>query len=237
MAKYPLNVGSIPARDLLVGDPFGEVYPPRPLPDPPPQDARTLALESLRTYLSEIFFLRRNAEGLPPFRYRIPASQIFIDATNWNDECPLPAIVVLPRTATYESLGLGTPLIESTHNVYGTGTALQDQSEYTEPMVLEIWAAQPPERQGILAVLERLMMPTEAMAGLRLRVPGYYDQTATFEWMTRVNVDDEMTHRNRMRAQIVVQLRIHLVSLVNVELMTVQPSVEAGEDVDPDELG
>lgn len=218
-------------RRIIVGDPFGEVQPPRPRPDPLAEDARTSALKVLRFYLSELTFLRKGAAGGPPIRFSVPERDILIEWPDHEREFRLPAIAVVPAEGNYDVLGLGTYVDESTRDVYRKGTVLARVAEYREEFTLQVWASTKAERRALCSGLEDQLTVTEQASGLRLRVDAYYRQVACFAWLSRTIVDGEESARGRRLANVKVELRITLVRLVNYEPLTPQVQTIVGETV------
>lgn len=227
--------------DLIQGDPWGKnVYPPRPNPPPLARDGRTAALRVFRSYLAALLFLRpgpvdaRGARG-EPIPFRVPKERIHI---GWPDyevdlEANFPSIVFLHQPGEDASLGLANYIDEKTQDKYGRGTVVQWMSEYQEDVIMEIWANKAAELRGLLAGIETASSPTELMAGLRFRIPDYYDQIVSFSSGTRQEFDEEDSARNRRRARLTFDMRFTKVALINAGF-PLAVTTHTAVDVDPD---
>lgn len=201
-------------KSLLFGDPFGAVYPPRPAPQPPSVDGRTVALRIFRRYVSELTFFRSAGQGANPTPFQIAEKDISIEVPDPVKDLVFPSIAILPGPVTYEVIGLTSYVEESTRDKYAPGTVLQWMSEYNETFKLEVWTSTRAERRAILAGLEAALSPTEQMYGLRFRMPDYYNELVCFALFAR-NLDDSFAAQRRRRATLEIEMRFNIVSLVN----------------------
>ncbi len=229
----------VPLRELLVGTPWGEVWPARAAPPPPAFDARTAALRVLRRFLVEIVFLRpdgRHPDGKPkpPIEFRIPDKSIHIGWPDYEVEMRGPTVVFLHQQGNYRPVGLTPYLFESSRDKYGPGTVLYWSSDYEENVALEIWAEQRAELRGILAGIENALNPTELMYGVRFRIPDYFDQIVTFTPGMRQEFDEEDSARHRRRARLELEMSVGVVSLVRYTPLEVDACVEVGDTPDFD---
>lgn len=232
----PRNLPSA-IRKLLFGTPWGETFPERLNPPPLAFDGRTAALKILRTYLSNIFFLRpagRNLDGSvrTPIEFQISERDIQIGWPDYEKTMEFPSITLLHGVGNYDSIGLTSYVEEDTRDRYGIGTVVQWMSEYREEFILEIWANKRSELRSILAGIEVAMSPTEQMSGLRFRMPDYFNELVCFTTGTRQEFDDEDSARNRRHARITMEMRFTVVSLVNYVLG--RPEIKVLVDGDPD---
>lgn len=219
-------------RRLVMGDPFGSVFPPRPDPPPMPKDGRTYALEVLRKYLAAQTYYRPGGKGERPISFRIPEDRIIIDVADYNADLLMPNMVFLAAPkADYATLGLTAFLEEGSFDKFQRGTVLQYQSEYTETFSLELWTSSKAELRGVLAVLEAALTPTEQMYGIRFRVPSYYDQLVCFTLNSREQFNDGDMAKNRRRVALSIEMRFNIVALVNAE--TFKPATDVLVDEDP----
>ena len=104
---------------------------------------------------------------------------------------------------------------EGTENTFAPNTVVIWQGEYIENFVLEIWAKTKQERRSMLAGIEKYMSPLQQMAGIRFRMPDYYDQLCCFSLQSREIVDDEAAQFARRKARLVIELRYNL-SLIHI---------------------
>ena len=220
------------ASDLIIGQPFGEVYPPRLL-DPalfPAEDGRTAALRVLALYYSELTFYRPNEVGKGPIPFQIPLKCIHVEAPNNDVDIELPCIVFAQdQDERYESTGFNSDLEEGTADKFARGTVLQVQYDQIEEFIVEIWSSNKPERRAIIAGLQKAMVPTEAMYGLRFRMPEYFDQMVTFV-ANSSRRPDEQTVRGRRIGTLRVEMTFNSVNLVSYTRL--EPSVVVNT-VDP----
>lgn len=234
MAAPPLSAR---IRALLMGTPWGTVFPSRPNPPPLAYDGRSVALRTLRSYLAEIQFRRpggRDARGnvLAPIPFQIPERNIQIGWPDYEKEMDFPSLVFLHGQATYEPIGLTSYVEEDTKDRYGRGTVVCWMSEHTEIFTIEIWANKRAEMRSILAGIETSLSPTEQMYGLRFKMPDYFGQLVRFTVNNRQEFDEQDAAMNRRRARIEVEMAFHVVSLVNYEL--VRPTLQVMVDGDTD---
>jgi hypothetical protein len=219
-------------RSLLVKNqtPFGEIYPPKANPPPLAIDGRTAALRVLREYLTNQIFYREMGRGQPPQAFQIPPNRIHIEQPDsvQDQTAPSLAFVSGPR-ADYNVIGLTTVVEDETADVYQQGTVLQWQGEYEEHFKLEIHAAYKSERRGILSAIETCMTPTEQMYGIRFKMPEYYDELVCFTLWGRGELQEATSHLNRRVAWLEVEMRFHVVALVNVK--PIYPTVQVNTDV------
>lgn len=211
--------------DLIVGQPFGEVSPPRVDPIQPAHDARTAALKVLKLYLSELTFYRAGDIGGAPIPFQVPPDHIKTEPVDSVDDAQMPAITFVPGDGTSEALGLGAYLEETSKDVYAPGTAVQWQSEYAETFTIEIVCATRAQRRAVVAGVVRAMSPTEFMYGIRFRMPDYFDQLVVFVINRRsLSRDYGSSMKRRHIAEIQVEMKLTEVSLQNV--VEVQPRVD-----------
>jgi hypothetical protein len=225
-------------QGLLVGDPWGGIYPPKANPNPLPLDGRTIALRIFRVFLSELEFFRPGAAPIngapegPPVAFHVCEANILIGWPPSEVEAQFPSIAMLGGPAEYLAIGLGTYIDEDTIDKYQRGTAVQWQNEYSEKITLELWADSLPEMRGILSGIETALTPTEVMYGIRFRMPEYFGQLVTFSLQSRENIDDADAARGRRRAKLIVEMRFNIVALVNV--LGLELTMKTDVDVDED---
>jgi len=220
------------AARLALGRLFGTVFSPQPSAPLPDFAARDYALERLRTFLSLVTFSRTGGVNEAPIAYQLPKASIFIEQPDDPQNLHFPAIGILPGRGVHDTLGLGpADLLDETLDVYGPGTALLHQGEYTEPLTFELWGNHPAERRSLLAGLQALFRLSERSQALTLTLPDYYDRVVTFRLDESQNVDDPDIVRGRRRAQVAVEMCLPEVLLVNA--LTLRPALTI-EDLGPD---
>lgn len=204
-----------PAKDLLVGRPFGDVYPPRQRPRLPDVGGRTAALRVLRRYVSELTFFKSAGHGRPPTPFRVPEDRFYIERPDPEVTVLYPSIVVLPGDGTYDVPGLTSYPFEASRDIHGKGTVLQVQSEWKEICNLRLTASSRAERRALVAGLEVAMVPTESFYGIRFRMPDYFGEVVCFTLNGAKYEDDDDAQRNRRFATIEMEMRFNVVALVN----------------------
>lgn len=190
--------------------------PGRPAVPSPAVDARTHAMRAFQRFLSTLRFFRAGNVGGDPTCFQVPEADIFIEMPDNVEDLRFPSLAFLPSRANYDSYGLGpAQMMEDTLDVYGPGTTLVQQAEYSETFAVEVWASKKAERRALLAGIETALMSFDDSWALRMRLPDYYDRTAVFALSQREVFDDPDVVRNRRRGHLYVELRVDVVRLVN----------------------
>lgn len=221
--------------NLIVGIPWGETSSGRAAPPPPANDGRTAALNVLADFISELTFYRRGDDNKPTIAFQLPRDRIFVEAPDAEQEYrELPAMaLVASGEANYNSLGLGSSVDEDTYGKYAPATALTAQSDYREIVFIDILCKTKQERRAIREGLVHAMNPTEFMYGLRLRMPDYFNQVATYSLNTSSTIDDALeAAKNRRSLRVSFELSFVEVRLVPFERLVPQFRL----DVDTDEF-
>jgi hypothetical protein len=195
---------------------WGEIFPPRANPPPLSVDGRTVALRALRDYVTALTFYRSGGMGKPVIPFRIAPENFHIELPDNPQDTKLPSVVIMGSRADYDVIGLVSYIEEGTLNKFAPGTAVQWQMEHVETINVEIWASAKAERRAILAGLEVAFTPYEQMSGIRFILPDYFNELVCFTIMRREIFDEPDAARNRRRAQIELQMRFNVVTLVNV---------------------
>jgi hypothetical protein len=212
------------AIDFVAGAVLGVVWPPgptRPLPD---FDARTHAVRRLCDFVALLDFSRTGSVPGQQIAYRIPREQCFEEQPDDPTLLKFPSVAVLPGRGVHDNWRLGpVDLVDDTRDKYGRGTALADLGEYVEPLMLEAWGNNPAERRSVLAGVEAVVRLGQRSSALRLSLPGYFDQVATFALNESQYVDDPDVVRGRRRGQVLLELRVREVLLVDA--VTLRPYV------------
>lgn len=214
----------------LIDSPIGQVYPPRPEQPLPDFDARTHALRRLREFLSVLDLHRTNTKGAPPIKYRIPIANIHLEQPDSVVDLKFPGVAFLPGRATHEAYGLGAPdICEGTLDVYGVGTALAVLSDHVEQFTVELWASGRAERRSMVAGISTAMRSSATSYSIRLTLPSYFNQVASFALDSTQYIDDPDVVRGRRRAHLLVTMSVPEVALVNVERLHPLLAVEVTE--------
>lgn len=187
----------------------------------PAIDARTHALKEFAKFISLLEFNRPGKKGGKPEPFCIPLGNIHIEQPDNVDDLKFPGIGFLPARATYETFGLGpSRLVDETQDVFGLGTGLLSIAEYNEVFIMELWATKIPERRAMVAGFESVLGSFDNSWSLTLRLPDYFNLTATFALNERLNIDEPDNVRNRRRAHFFIELTVCVVRLVNVKTLT-----------------
>lgn len=198
--------------ERFAGTPQGTTFP-YPFQD---VDARHVALETLKTYLSLLIFTRPGGVNEAPIEYTIPRENI---ETEWpgeqkNGDISFPGIGINAGEGTHDTYGLGAAqAIEDSADVYGEGTVLIALAEYNEEFMLEVWADSRAQRRSIVAGMLEALMPLQESSSLRLKLPAYYDRVARFSYTGVRYVDDPDVVRGRWRAQLRIDMTVPEVAL------------------------
>lgn len=213
---------------------FGDIFPPKAVVPFLPIDGRTAALHVLRDYVCNLVFQRYAGPNVPPTQFTILPANFNIEWPDYVKDEVFPSIAIVSSRADYDVIGLVSYIEEDTIDLYKPGTVLQWQAEYVETINLEIEVSKKSERRAILAGLETAFSPTEQMSGLRFKMPEYYDELVCFTLMRREVMDVPDSARNRRKAQLEMQMRFNIVSLVNTTNSKVY--VKVNTDVDQDTM-
>lgn len=216
----------IDPSSLLTGVPFGTVWPPKPPPRGlPDKDAREHALKQFKLFVSLLVFNRPGNINEPPIPFKVPEDSIHIYQPDDVKTAELAGIGILPGRGVHQEYGLGPAVVlEDTVDVFGQGTVLVRESEYTEVFTIEIVAAKHAERTAIAAGLKEVLRYADDSYAIRLRLPGYYNQVASFSLNESMPIDDDHAVRNRRRAHLYVELTVPEVFLVWYRLL--QPRID-----------
>lgn len=220
---------------LIVGEPFGQ-YIDRPEPQGLAVDGRTAALRSLRRYIAELTFYRKGAQGGPNIKFQIKPERFLIEVPDRPVDLQLPALAAVPAgIANYESLGIGSSFFdERTRDKYGKGTVIQRMAQYIEVFQLVVIAGARAERRSLMQGLETQLSPTEFFAGLKLRMPEYYNRIACFTLNTRSLLDSEESNEGRRLGQLGIELRFETVALTNYAELQAPQFPAVGDQIGPD---
>ncbi len=183
-------------------------------------DARTAALLRLRLFISLLRCFRQGDRGAPPVEFRVPIANIHEEWPDDEIELKLPAVAFLPGPGSHSPIGLGEPeACEESLDVFAPNTVLEQTGEYREQIGVEAWAHGKAERRGLVAALKQAFTSAEGSYAIRMRLPDYYDQIATFVLDESLYVDEPDVVRGRRRALLRTTLIVPEVRLVSYPLM------------------
>ena len=109
------------------------------------------------------------------------------------------AAVVADDPAIYDAAEM-TPVLVQVDD--GTKRYLRMVAEMRQNFDLVIWATDPRERAGLVSMVQDAMNPADFMTGLRLELPQYFGQRATYEPMDVLYDDDAASAQRRWRRAI-----------------------------------
>jgi hypothetical protein len=181
----------------------------------PTQDARTAALDRLKLYVSLLRFFRKGDKGGPPVEFRVPLENVLEEWPDADKDLRLPAVAFLAAPGVHEPVGLGPPVLcEESVGVFGPNTALEQTGTYREELGIEAWAHGKAERRALVAGLQLAMTGAAGSYAIRMKLPAYYGQIATFVLDETVYSDDPDVARGRRRAILRVTMTVPEVRLV-----------------------
>jgi hypothetical protein len=193
-------------------------------------DARTAALLRLRLYISLLRLFREGDRGGPPVEFRVPIENVHEEWPDSEKDLKLPAVAFLPGPGQHVALALGTPIVcEESVGVYGPNTALEQTGEYREQLTVEAWAHGKAERRGLVAGLKAAFTAGGASYAIRMRLPDYFDQIATFTLDESQYTDDPDVIRGRRRALLKLTMVVPEVRLVSYPTLRVIVEVRVGD--------
>lgn len=200
-------------------------------------DARTLALRTLRRFLSLLTFRREVAPGEEGGRaFRLKLTQIHTEQPkDSGGEADLPTVAFLPGTGSVDTLGIGgINILDDTLGVDGPGTAVAKYGEYSERFTIEVVAASIATRAGLVAGLRQAFRAQLEWNALLLKVPELFDAGAYFELAEDEveYVEEAYADQNRRRALIHVELTVPELFLVRgVPLLDPRVLIELGAEL------
>ena len=176
------------------------------------QDGRTVALLRLRLFVSLLRFFREGDRGGPPVEFRVPLANVHEE---WPDDevtFKQAAVAFLPGEGLDEGLALGQPVAcEETVGKYGPGTVLEESGVYREDIGVEAWGRGKAERRGLIAGLKAAFPGGQAV---RLKLPDYFDQIATFTRTSSRYFEEPDAVKGRRRGSLTLALTVPDVRLV-----------------------
>ena len=173
-------------------------------------EGRTEALETLFDYLCEITFYRSAGRGKPPIPFQLNRAECY---TEWPEnmvDLTFPSIGVVPSEPELRPIGLAPVIDETTKDQFGIGTVVWRLWDYKEVLQLEVWASSPPERRALVEGLQQAFSPSENVSNLRLMLPTYFNQRASYTLTATTRVDDSAV-KNRRLARLRVELSYEIV--------------------------
>lgn len=191
-------------------------------------DCRTALTRGLKEYLEQCSALVIDADETGTHGREVRFQKVL---GGWADpEVPavVPSACVLALDeGSYDASRL-TPKVFDLES----GLSLQESSEFTQRLAIEVWAKDPIERMALVAMLEDALDPVEWMTGFKLVLPHYHATTALYLKQSSVYLDNEQNaQRNHRRA--VIMLTASMVQyrrLGVVPRMDVRFALTVGDD-------
>lgn len=214
---------------FVAGTPFGRTaFPKSDAPGLPSTPAAQAAFARLGELIALLPFERRMTDGTAQ-RFRLTGDHFFMDQPPAAEEARLPTIArVGLGNGQHVPYGIGPAQdIEGTEDVFGEGTVLVRLSDYVESFALEVVAATDGVRDAIVAGLEQTFQMQEESLSLRLSLPRYYGQLATFVLQGTQLFQDADAARERRKAHLLVELTVTEVMLVNASTLRPTAQVDA----------
>ena len=198
--------------------------------DRPTLDARTAGLLRLKLYFSLLRFFRAGDRGGPPEEFRVPIANILEEWPDAEKDLKLPAISFIAAPGLHTAIALGGPVLcEDSVGIFGPNTALEQTALYQEQFVIETWASVKSERRALVAGLQLAMWSSPDSYAIRMKLPDYYRQIATYVLDETLYVDDIDVIKGRRRAQLKVTMTIPEVRLVHYPSLRVIVGVEVND--------
>lgn len=192
-------------------------------------DARHVALETLRRFISLLDFSRSGPKGRPSTAFRVQYKDIHTEQPDNVVDMAMPAIAVVANDGTRDSYGLGAGQIdEATVDLPGPGLVLYNIGEWNEELNIEVWGSSRPERRSLVEGMTEALTICEETSTLRLKLPDYWNQVAKFEHLSTRYVEDTSID-NRRRASMRVALSVPMMRVARYRKMIPQVKVEVVE--------
>ncbi len=180
-------------------------------------DARTAIARGLKEYLEQLFY---QASGGRQVHFR----HVFDTWAQAESNAEYPSAAVVARGEGVYDASKFTPQVESA----AEGLGVVQTSELRIDADVGVWATDNKERMALVAMLERDLVPTEFMYGLRLELPHYFNARAEYELASMNYVDSaEDAMRRHRRAMLLVHATMPVLRLVKLPKMLPSGSILA----------
>lgn len=171
-------------------------------------DARSAITRGLAEYLEH---LQRDLVGGRQVRFKRVEDQY----AEPEKQARYPSVAIYTTEAgTYDSSKF-TPAVSTKCRLPPPdGRYLVSPADFVQELSVEIWATDPPERAGLVAMVEDAFNPVTYTYGFTLELPFYFNQRATYEMTELVYTDsDEDAIRRYRRATFTLNARVPLTKL------------------------
>lgn len=204
----PLPTTPPPGATKLVTDPDEQMV----LTTYQETDARTAVTRGLKEYIT----------GL---RWEAPGGRLLkFEATydTWpqaEKDIVFPsALVAVEGPGNYDASKFTPGVMAKPVDGYG----IVQTAEFVADIKIGVWGTDNKARMGLVSMLEAFLSPTEFMYGLRLELPHYFNNRATYEPMTMAYEDSSEASIRRHRIS-VIMVRSSMSMLRLVQLPAMKP--------------
>jgi hypothetical protein len=170
-------------------------------------DARTALTRGLAEYIATLQI------EAPGGRHQAFA-QVFDTWPEQEEIASYPsAAVYAVDLASYDASQF-TPSVGSKVAVTG-GQFLLAGTEFVLPILLDVWAQDPEQRQILVAMIEDAFVPVDWRYGPLLELPHYFGARGAYELMQGGYIDDEIKSQQRVRRahfQVTGRVRMHRIA-------------------------
>lgn len=188
-------------------------------------DVHTALTKGLADYLEPVQF---DAHGGRPIGFR----SAFNTWAEPEDEADYPAVIVYgPEPGKYDASKLNPDDSNLGERIaLPDGRYLSSPAEYTQDLHVEVWCTDSEERKNAVIMTEAALTASTFMYGVRLELPHYFNQRATYELMSMGYLDDQDHAIQRVRiARFIVRACVPLTRLLTISpaQIRIQDSVTA----------
>lgn len=156
-------------------------------------DARTALTRGLSEYIEQLSF---QSAGGRQLRFK----RVLESYSEPEQLVAYPSCVVMTTgAATYEARSFTPSMAFSDRLPAPDGRYLVVSADYVQNITVQLWANDPPERQGLVQMLELALNPVLYRYGFVLELPFYYNQRAVFELLDMSYEDSEEDSMRRYR--------------------------------------
>jgi hypothetical protein len=175
-------------------------------------DARTALSRGLAEYLLDN--VEVDAEG----GRRIRLKHVYQSWAEPEDNIVQPSAIVYASTAGLYDSSRFTPgvlpkeRLPAPDNRYAVALA-----DFSQDLMLEIWASDPHERMELVNACEQAMNPLLTMYGMVLELPYYYNERAVYAMANMAYMDTETDAiRRHRKASFTISAQVPLIKLVSL---------------------
>lgn len=156
-------------------------------------DVRTALTRGLAEYIQSCF---SPTEGMPAGGRVAALKAVFSDWAEPGVEAAYPSVSVY-TSGRGQYMHAGPPQPRRDRRL--GERYIVKLSEYQTDVTVDLWAEDPAQRTGLVALLEAAFFPVDWMLGFRLDLPHYFGQRATYLLSGVTHLDTEDAARKRVR--------------------------------------